>query len=160
MAARHGTISPTLRAGVPFFGGAEGGRGGLAVMECTLPCGGGGCRWELRPAWPCKPGGVPWARGPLRGRTSDSPGGTPRIYICVCVYVYVYIYIYIYIYPLIYTPLPYSMWLHSKVRAKGTTWCIHVAEGTKLDQNGLKMGSKHLFVHPQGSEIIFGKTYF
>ena len=24
-----------------------------------------------------KPGGVPWARGPLRGRTSDSPGGTP-----------------------------------------------------------------------------------
>ena len=42
MAARHGTISPTLRAGVPFFGGAEGGRGGLAVMECTLPCGGGG----------------------------------------------------------------------------------------------------------------------
>ena len=24
-----------------FFGGAEGGRGGLAVMECTLPCGGG-----------------------------------------------------------------------------------------------------------------------
>ena len=41
MAARHGTISPTLRAGVPFFGGAKGGRGGLAVMECTLPCGGG-----------------------------------------------------------------------------------------------------------------------
>ena len=60
----------------PFFGGAEGGGGGLAVVVCTLPCG-GGRRWELRPAWPKKPGGVPWARGPLRGRTSDSPGGTP-----------------------------------------------------------------------------------
>ena len=44
---------------------------------CTHPCAGGGCRWELCPAWPIKPGGVPWARGPLRGRTSDSPGGTP-----------------------------------------------------------------------------------
>ena len=65
--------------------------------------------------------------------------------------------IYIYIYPLIYTPLPYSMWLHSKVRAKGTTWCIHVAEGTKLDQNGLKTGSIHLFVHPQWSRVTFGK---
>ena len=42
MAARHGTIYPSLRAGVPFFGRAEGGRGGRAVMECTFPCGGGG----------------------------------------------------------------------------------------------------------------------
>ena len=40
MAARHGTISPTLRAGVPFLGGAEGG-GGLAVVVCSLPPGGG-----------------------------------------------------------------------------------------------------------------------
>ena len=40
MAARHGTISPTLRAGVPFLGGLRGG-GGLAVVVCTLPCGGG-----------------------------------------------------------------------------------------------------------------------
>ena len=71
------------------------------------------------------------------------------------IYIYIYIHIYIYIYPLIYTPLPYSMWLHSKVRAKGTTWCIHVAEGTKLDQNGLKMASIHLFVHPQWSRITF-----
>ena len=63
-------------------------------------------------------------------------------------------------YSLIYTPLPYSTWLHSKVRAKGTTWCIHVAEGTKLDQNGLKMGSIHLFVHPQWSTITFGETHF
>ena len=63
-------------------------------------------------------------------------------------------------YPLIYTPLPYSTWLHSKVRAKGTTWCIHVAEGTKLDQNVLKMGSKHLFVHPQWSKITLGKMCF
>ena len=62
----------------PFLGGLRGG-GGLAVVACTLPCGGGGRRWELRPAWPKKPGGVPWARGPLRGRTSDSPGGTPLI---------------------------------------------------------------------------------
>ena len=31
MAARHGTISPTLRAGVPFLGG-QGGEGGLAVV--------------------------------------------------------------------------------------------------------------------------------
>ena len=64
------------------------------------------------------------------------------------------------IYPLIYTPLPYSTWLQSKVRAKGTTWCIYVAEGTKLDQNGLKMGSKHLFVHPEWSKITFGKMCF
>ena len=40
MAARHGTISPTLRAGVPFGGGLRGG-GGLAVVVCTHPCGGG-----------------------------------------------------------------------------------------------------------------------
>ena len=33
----------------------------------------------------------------------------------------------------------------SKVRAKGTTWCIHVAEGAKLGQNGLKMGYFRLF---------------
>ena len=39
MAARHETISPTLHAGVPFWG-AEGGWG-LAVVVCTLPCGGG-----------------------------------------------------------------------------------------------------------------------
>ena len=64
MAARHGTLSPTLRA-ESLFGGAEGGGGGLAVVACTHPCGGGGRRWELRPAWPKKPGGVPWAHGPL-----------------------------------------------------------------------------------------------
>ena len=40
MAARHGTISPTLRAGVPFLGGLRGG-GGLAVTVCTLQWGGG-----------------------------------------------------------------------------------------------------------------------
>ena len=48
----------------------------------------------------------------------------------------------------------------SKVRAKGTTWCIQIAEGAKLDQTGLKMGSKHLFVHPQWSKVTFGKTHF
>ena len=41
MAARHGTISPTLRAGVPFLGGLRGGGGGLAVVVCSLPRGGG-----------------------------------------------------------------------------------------------------------------------
>ena len=41
MAARHGTISPTLRAGVPFLGGLRGGWGGLSVVVCTHPCGGG-----------------------------------------------------------------------------------------------------------------------
>ena len=76
MAARHGTISPTLRAGVPFWGGLRGGGGGWRLSRAPTHAG-GGRRWELRPAWPKKPGGVPWARGPLRGRTSDSPGGTP-----------------------------------------------------------------------------------
>ena len=51
MAARHGTISPTLRAGVPFFGGAEGG-GGWRLLCTPSHAGGGGRRWELRPAWP------------------------------------------------------------------------------------------------------------
>ena len=37
---------------------------------------------------------------------------------------------------------------------------IHVAEGAKIDQNGLKMGSKHLFVHPQWSRITLGRTRF
>ena len=36
-------------------------------------------------------------------------------------------------------------------------WCIHVAEGDKIDQNGLKMGSKRLFVHAQWSRITFEK---
>ena len=55
------------------------------------------------------------------------------------------------------------MWLHYsalKVRAKGTIWCIHVAEDAKRGQNGLKMGSFHLFVHPQWSTITFAKTRF
>ena len=76
MAARHGTIA--LRAGVHFFGGGRGLRGGGGAGGCSVsPPTGGGRRWDLRPAWPKKPGGVPWPRGPLRGRTSDSPGGTP-----------------------------------------------------------------------------------
>ena len=77
MATRHGTISPTLRAGVPFRGALRGGGGGGWRSLCAPTHVGGGRRWELYPAWPKKPGGVPWARGPLRGRTSDSPGGTP-----------------------------------------------------------------------------------
>ena len=65
--------------------------------------------------------------------------------------------------PLIYTPLLNSMWLHHtalEVRVKGSTWCIHMAEGAKLDQNGLKMGSFHLFVHPKSSRVTFGKMCF
>ena len=58
--------------------------------------------------------------------------------------------------PQLYVAPPYDC----KVRAKGTTWCINVAEGAKLGQNGLKMGSKHLFEHPQWSRITFGKTHF
>ena len=41
MAARHGTISPTLRAGVPFFGGAEGGGGGWRLLCAPTHAGGG-----------------------------------------------------------------------------------------------------------------------
>ena len=33
-------------------------------------------------------------------------------------------------------------------------------EGAKLGQNGLKVGSKHLFEHPKWSGITFGKTHF
>ena len=52
-----------------FWGGGGGGGlgGGLAAVVCTLPCGGGGVRrWELRPAWPKKPGGVPGPWAPSR----------------------------------------------------------------------------------------------
>ena len=40
MAARHGTISPTLRAGVPFFGGADGGGGWRLLCAPSLVGGG------------------------------------------------------------------------------------------------------------------------
>ena len=52
MAARHGTISPTLRAGVPFLGGAEGGGGGAGGC-CVHP-----------PSW----GGVAGGSSVRRGR--------------------------------------------------------------------------------------------
>ena len=56
------------------------------------------------------------------------------------IYIYVYIYVYISSYlhpsPQIYVAAPYG----SKVRAKGTTWCIPLVEGAKLCQIGLKMG--------------------
>ena len=70
------------------------------------------------------------------------------------------IYIYIYIRPLIYTPLPYSTWLHSKVRAKGTTCCIYVAEGTKLDQIGPRNGLKTLVCAPRMFQDHFWKNVF
>ena len=72
-------------------------------------------------------------------------------------YIYMYIYIYIYISsnlppsPQLWVAPPYA----SRVRAEGTTWCIHVVEGAKLTQNGFKMGQFHLFVHPQWSGISF-----
>ena len=79
MAARHGTISPTLRAGVPFLGGLRGGGGGGGGWRllCAPSHAGGGSPVGAPSGVAVKPGGVPWARGPLRGRTSDSPGGTP-----------------------------------------------------------------------------------
>ena len=80
---------------------------------------------------------------------------------CSNIYTYIHIYIYIYISfnthpsPQLRVAPPCVF----RVRAKGTAWCIHVAEGAKLDQNGLKMGSKHLFMHPQWSRVTFGKTW-
>ena len=85
------------------------------------------------------------------------------IYIYIYRYIYIYMYMYIYIYICIYISSnlhPSPVTLRGKVRAKGTTWCIHVAEGTKLNQNKLKMGSKHLFVHHQWSKITFEKMHF
>ena len=69
-------LYPQPSAPESLCGGAEGGGGGWR-LSCAPTHAGGGHWWELRPAWPKKPGGVPWARGPLRGRTSDLPGGTP-----------------------------------------------------------------------------------
>ena len=76
-------------------------------------CRGGGLQCVTRrpPSYPaCAPLGVVVPSLSLR-----------RMYICI------------FVYPLIYTPLPYFTWLHSKVRVKGKTCCIHVAEGTRLD---------------------------
>ena len=75
MAAQMGLYPQPSAPESLFFGGAEGG-GGWRLSRAPTHAG-GARRWELRPAWPKIPGGVPWARGPLRGRTSDSPGGTP-----------------------------------------------------------------------------------
>ena len=78
-------------------------------------------------------------------------------YICVCMYIYIYIYIctgHIYIY--IYIYIPYGSRLHAKDR----TMCIRVVEGAKLGRNGLKMGSFHVFVHPQWCRISFAKACF
>ena len=43
---------------------------------------------------------------------------------------------------------------------KGATWCIHVAEGAKVGQNGLKMGSLHSFVHPRCRGSLLEKHIF
>ena len=105
-------LYPQPSAPESLFWGGWGGGGGWRSL-CAPSHAGGGRRWGLRPAWPKIPGGVPWARGPLRGRTSDSPRGTPlyiyiyiyihtHIYICTYIYTYIYIYIYIYIHIYIY----------------------------------------------------------
>ena len=59
----------------PFLGGLGG--GGLAVVACTHPCGGGGGRrWELRPAWPKKnPVASPRLVGPLEEEPRIRRGG-------------------------------------------------------------------------------------
>ena len=46
------------------------------------------------------------------------------------------------------------------VSARDTTLCIQVVEGPNLYDDGLKMGSKHLFEHPKWFKITFGKTRF
>ena len=64
MAARHGTISPTLGAGVPLWG-VVGGGGGWRLLCAPTHMGGGlpvGASSGLAEK---KPDGVPWARGPL-----------------------------------------------------------------------------------------------
>ena len=52
----------------------------------------------------------------------------------------------------------------SKVRAKGTKWCIHVVEGAKLGQNGLKTGSKRAkntcWSIPNGLRSLLEKRVF
>ena len=58
--------------------------------------------------------------------------------------------------PQLYAAPPYG----HKVSANCITWCIHVAKWAKLGQNGLKMGTIHLLVHPKRSSITFGKCVF
>ena len=117
-------LYPQPSAPESLFWGGWGG-GGLAVVVCTLPCGGGSpvgapsglaenTRW--RPLGPLAPS----------RKNLGFAGGDSAIYIYIYIYIYVYvytyiyiyiymyicmyickyIYIYIYIYPLIYTPLP------------------------------------------------------
>ena len=81
MAARHGTISPTLCAGVPFFGGAEGGRGGLAVMGCSLPCGGGVAGGSSVRLGRVNPVASPQLVGPFEEEPRIRRGGLRYIYI-------------------------------------------------------------------------------
>ena len=85
MAARHGTISPTLCAGVPFLGGLRRGGGGWRLL-CAPTHARGGRRWEHRPAWPKKPGGIPWACGPLSRKNLGFAGGDTAIWYCMVWY--------------------------------------------------------------------------
>ena len=83
----------------PFLGGAEGG-GGLAVVVCSLPRGGGGSpvgapsglavktRWRPLGSW-----------APSRKNLGFAGGDSAiYIYIYVCIYIYIYVYICMYIY--------------------------------------------------------------
>ena len=71
---QHGTISPTLRAGVPFFRGGlgGGGAGGCCVHPPMLGGVAGGSRDRHARK---NPVASPGREGPLRGSTSDSRGG-------------------------------------------------------------------------------------
>ena len=92
----------------PLFGGPKGG-GGLAVVVCSLPRGGGspvGAPSGLAEKTRRRPLGL-WA--PSRKNLGFAGGDSAiyiyiyiYIYICVCVYIYIYIYIYIYVYIYIY----------------------------------------------------------
>ena len=74
MGARHGTISPTLRAGVHFFGGGGGWRGGGGGVGFEPPpMGGGGSPVGALSGMAEDTRRRP---RPLQGRTWDSAGGT------------------------------------------------------------------------------------
>ena len=73
---------------------------------------------------------------PKPGRNAQTKGyGEYTAFLQVGIHIYIYIYI-LQSTPLsqLYVAPPHG----SKVRAKGTKWSIHVVEGAKLGQNGLK----------------------
>ena len=59
---------------------------------------------------------------------------------------------------LIRTPLLNGRWLHNTAPkyVRWVTCCINVAEGAQLGQNGFKMCSFRLFMHPHGVQTRKG----